>query len=327
MSFDLVQGLIQPAGSAVHSEHLHPMRQTRIFIVEDDELQQEVLKSALDFHGYEVETSADGLDALWKIREGRYDVVLVDYQLPEIDGLAMARLIRDLMGTVACPALIALTGSPDTLADKERVPGSAFDEIIPKCSGLDRLIFAIQRQLKARPSAAAQREAEFALLANDWTEYDASFGSDGGQVDQSAAPRILVVEDDELQQSVLKSALESCGYAVEGAFDGLQAVRMIREGAFDLALVDYKLPEMDGLATGRLILDLLGEGVRPRMIALTSAPTHLIARMADTGSAFDEIVAKSAGLPALLSTVERHLRSSPRSATRRAAAVAFPFAA
>lgn len=305
-------------------EHQRQPRPVRILIVEDDLLQQSVLHSALAYQGYKVEVASNGMDALWKIRENRYDLVLVDYQLPEINGLAMARLIHDLMGEVARPALIALTGSPDLLADEEVVPGIAFDEIMPKSAGLDELVSAIRRHLDARPDAAARQEVEAALFLDGWIGYDTDRGSDDSQGGQPAPPCILVVEDDELQQSMLKSAFESRGFTVEVAFDGFQAVRMIRNGAFDLAVIDYRLPEMDGLAIGRLILDLLNEDTRPRMIGFTSASSHLAGRLAGTGGAFDEIVLKSAGWPTLFATVERHLRSSPRRSTRRAAATVFP---
>ncbi len=302
------------------------LRPIRILIVEDDLLQQDLLNSALVSQGYEVEVASDGMGAFWKVRENKYDLVLIDYQLPEIDGLAMARLIHGLMGEVARPALIALTGSPDCLADKEVVPGIAFDHIVSKSVGLGELVSTIRRHLDARPDAAAREEAGSALFLDDWINYDTDPGSDNGQGGQPAPPCVLVVEDDELQQSVLKSAFEGLGFAVEVASDGLQAVRMIREGAFDLAVVDYQLPEMDGLATGRLIVDLLSEDTRPRMIGFTSATSHLAGRLASTGGAFDEIVPKSAGMHTLFATVERHLRLSPRSSTRRAAANVFPSA-
>ena len=302
-------------------------RPTRILVVGDDPLQQDLLKSALASQGYDVEVASDGISAFWKVREHKYDLVLVDYQLPEIDGLAMARLIHDLMGDVARPALIALTGSPGCLADKEVMPGVTFDHIVSKSAGLAELVSAIRRHLDARPDAAARGEAGSALFLDDWTNYDTDPGSDNGQGGQAAPPCVLVVEDDELQQSVLKSAFEGRGFAVEVASNGLQAVRMIREGAFDLVVVDYQLPEMDGLATGRLIVDLMSEDTRPRMIGFTSAPSHLVGRLTSTGGEFDELVPKAAGMHTLFPAVERHLRLSPRSSTRRAAANVFPSAA
>lgn len=298
----------------------------RILLVEDDPLLQEVFGLVLAAQGYEVETASDGLNALWKVRESRYDLVLCDYKLPEINGLAMARLIRDLVNTSARPALVALTGAPDSLMDKDALPGSAFDEIVAKPVDLGKLVSVVRRQLDARTGAVTRRAAGSGGLGENRAEYDAEPATVGRE-GHPPPPCILVVEDDEVQRSVLKSALEASGYTVRAAVDGFHAVRMLRDGAFDLALVDYQLPEMDGLATGRVILNLVSEDARPRMIAFTSAPCHLVGRAAGSDGAFDEVVAKSDGLPALLAAIERHLRPSPRAATRRAAETVFPSAA
>ena len=312
-------------GFALGPEHQVQPRPARILLVEDDPLLQEIFGSALALQGYEVETACDGLNALWKVRDGRYDLVLCDYKLPEINGLAMARLIRDLVNTAARPALVALTAAPALLTD-EALPGRAFDEIVAKPVDLERLVSIVQRHLDARAGVAMRRDAGFGGLSEGQAGYDAdprSTSQDG----RLSPPCILVVEDDEVQRSVLKFVLEGSGFSVKVAVDGFHAVRMLRDGAFDLALVDYQLPEMDGLATGKLILNLVNEDNRPRMIAFTSAPSSLAGRLAGVDNAFDEVVAKSDGLPALLAALERHLRLSPRATTRRAAEIVFPSAA
>lgn len=295
--------------------------------MEDDPLLQEIFGCTLASQGYEVETASDGLNALWKVRGGEYDLVLCDYKLPEINGLAMARLIRDLVSTTARPALIALTGASASLTDKEAVPGSAFDEIIAKPVNLDMLITTVQRHLDARTDFVMRQDAGFNGFSESPADYDADPVLESSREGQPSPPCILVVEDDEVQRSVLQSALEARGYSVKVAVDGFHAVRLLRGSVFDLALVDYQLPELDGLATGKLILNLVGEDFHPRMIAFTSAHSHLAGRLAGTDSAFDEVVPKSEGLPALLATVERHLLSSPRAATWRAAETVFPSAA
>lgn len=293
------------------------LQSPRILVVEDDDLQREVLRSALARQGYEVGTSSDGLDAVWKVREGSYNLVLVDFQIPEIDGLATAKLMRDLKGEAACPVLIALTAAPDRLTDRDAQSGRAFDEVIAKPLELSDLISSIERHLSTAPDSITLQAAESALLLKIWTEYDGNPDRLDSRDREKMSPRILIVEDDDLQQLILRSALESRGYVVEAVSEGLQAVRMIRDNAYDLVLVDYQLPELDGLAVARLIHDLMPDAMRPRMIALTSAPSHLIGRQKSVGVAFDETVAKSADLAALLATVDRHLHSSPNSATRR----------
>lgn len=120
--------------------------------------------------------------------------------------------------------------------------------------------------------------------------------------------RILIAEDDELQGAALRSALERRGYEVEIVGDGLEAVSRLRTGRYDLALLDYQLPAVDGLVAARLLQDLLHKEDRPRLIALTAAVDGLREREATLGvPTFDTVVSKRDGLPALLTVVEAHL--------------------
>ena len=278
---------------------------TRILVVEDDPLQSTILQSALKTRGYEVETVPDGLAAVWKIREGSYDLVLIDYQLPEIDGMATARLIHDLMGEAARPRMIALTVRPDTVQDREARSGGAFDGVIAKSANLPDLLAKVDQFLLAAADPGARHAAEAALTLQDWIEYDQA----QSRTPMPHTPRILVVEDDPLQQSVLKAALVRLGYDVQATADNLDAVRRIRGGEYDLVLVDYQTPEIDGLAAARLVGSLVAEAVRPKLIALTATPDRLTQWEAVHGKVFDEVVAKSANLPAVLTTVARALQS------------------
>ncbi len=130
--------------------------------------------------------------------------------------------------------------------------------------------------------------------------------------------RLLVVEDDALQQAVLTSALQRRGYEVDIASDGLTAVRMLRAGGYDLALIDYNLPEIDGLSSARLLRDLMSEDDRPKLIAVTAAADSLGSREMSEG-VFDAIVPKQLELSALLTVVDTHLRATTGDQTTRAA--------
>lgn len=280
----------------------------RILVVEDDQLQRSVLQAALRSRGYEVETAADGLDAVWRIRSGSYDLLLIDYLLPEIDGLATARLIIDLMGDAARPRMIALTARPDSLQERETAGGNAFDGIITKSGNIPALLATVDQHLQSVPDRETRREAEAALLLQDWIEFE-SAPPPADPAGEPAPARILVVEDDPLQQTVLKSALARFGYDVQVISNGLDAVRKIRGGGFDLVLVDYQTPEIDGLATARLVGDLVREEVRPRLIALTATPQRLADWEKTSGKVFDAIVGKSSNLPSLFATIARALQS------------------
>lgn len=120
--------------------------------------------------------------------------------------------------------------------------------------------------------------------------------------------RILIAEDDELQGELLRAALSSRGYEAEMVTGGLEAVRRLRTRHYDLALLDYHMPEVDGLAAAQLLQDLVCEQDRPRLIAITAAAQGLAERQQVCGvPSFDAIVSKQIGLTALLDVVDANL--------------------
>ena len=114
---------------------------TRVLVVDDDEAQAMILASSLETVGFEADIVTCGISAIWKATEGRYDVALLDYHLPKIDGLAAARLIGDLMAKEHRPILIARTATPDALAERETADNRAFDVIISKSCNMEALLF------------------------------------------------------------------------------------------------------------------------------------------------------------------------------------------
>lgn len=135
---------------------------SRLLIVEDDRLQQSVLKTVLEGRGYDIEVASDGLTAVRMLREGRFDLALIDYNLPEIDGLASARLVHDLMPDADRPKLIAVTAALDNLGSRDMLDG-AFDAIVPKPLDFAQLLDLIGTQLSA---GAAEQAAQVA--AETW---------------------------------------------------------------------------------------------------------------------------------------------------------------
>jgi len=123
--------------------------------------------------------------------------------------------------------------------------------------------------------------------------------------------RVLIADDDELQGAVLRSVLENRGYEVEIVKDGLSAVRLLRTRRYDLGLLDYRMPEVSGLAAAQLVHDFLSGAECPRLIAVTAAAEELRAKKAAAERWwFDAVVSKQLGLPALLSVIEENLASA-----------------
>lgn len=121
-------------------------------------------------------------------------------------------------------------------------------------------------------------------------------------------PRILVAEDDDLQSAVLRAALEKQGYEVEVVGDGLHAVNLLRTGQFHIGLLDYNLPNMNGLHAAQELQSLFREVDRPRLIAFTVTANELRDREASLGGlTFNAVVPKAQGLETLLSVIGANL--------------------
>lgn len=104
----------------------------RILLVEDDPVAQDLVKGILESRGWVVDTADDGFASLNMLRERSYAAALLDYHLPEMDGYALARLMRDIVHTRQQPLrLIGMTADRHGLAGRRGVD-SLFDDILAK---------------------------------------------------------------------------------------------------------------------------------------------------------------------------------------------------
>ena len=124
---------------------------TRILLVEDDPTSRDLLAALLGSQGHEVDTADDGFGALRLAQEHRYDLVFVDYHLPEMDGYALARLLRTLAETVKPDMkMVAITADRFGLAARRGVD-SVFDAMLSKPIEPDAL-FAFVGGILAPPA-------------------------------------------------------------------------------------------------------------------------------------------------------------------------------
>ena len=287
--------------------------QKRILVAEDDSLQRYLISMFLGWHDYDVHTASNGAEAVRKCLGGGFNVVLMDYKMPIVDGHSAAKLIMDFTRGKASPNIIALTSAPERLREDEADADSVFAAIEGKPWDPQSLLETIEQLEKSPPlgemraSTAAGRAIasgtmhSLPVLVPDMRREIALL--DGQR--PPGPVRVLVVEDDELVRSLLSAALDARQYEVETASNGLEAIGMLEHGHYDVALMDYRLPKIDGLVTAQLVQDLLPRLQRPRFIALTSAPELLRERDTGRASAFDAIVPKSSDMQYVVAAIER----------------------
>ena len=248
------------------------------------------LVEGLENEGFYVDFVGSGVEALQKLRAPFFDVVLIDLQLAKISGTAIAALLRGVAGGYRQPLFIGLAASPEMSVGHL----THFQAILTLPVTAERLVDAIHRARATRHGAVA--------------------GPPKSPPAGGPPGRILLVEDDALFSSILANALREEGYVVECVADGVAALRLTRDGLYDLALIDFQLPGLDGLATAQQAWARHVPGRRPTLIALTGAPGKLLSQDPYRPMLFDEILCKSGGLGAVLRAVRRHLPGPPASA-------------
>ena len=103
----------------------------RILIVEDSVINQKVARALAEKAGYRCEVAANGIEALAAIRERPYDVVLMDVQMPEMDGYTATRRVRGLAGEIARTPVVGMTANA-MKGDREKCLEAGMDDYISK---------------------------------------------------------------------------------------------------------------------------------------------------------------------------------------------------
>ncbi|MCF8041561.1 MAG: response regulator [Desulfarculaceae bacterium] len=209
----------------------------KALVVDDNQTSRDILQFMLESFGFQVkqvESGQECLDELDKAaRDHSYDLVLMDWRMPGMDGLDTARRIRESSQLTPKPAIIMVTAH----GRENVVKSGELDEFIQKPVSPSALLNSIMKTLgKKTPDSflRARREPSRDLLA-------------------IRGARILVVEDNEINQQVAREILEKEGLKIHIADNGHEAVKMVGEMKFDAVLMDIQMPVMDGYQATRRI--------------------------------------------------------------------------
>jgi two-component system sensor histidine kinase/response regulator len=232
-------------GEAKGSGKLIPekLAQLRVLVVDDNPTAREILQEPLSNLTSRVDTVASGKEAIAALQKhdatDAYDIVFMDWRMPGMDGLQTSRYIKSDETLSHPPAIVLVTafGREEVREEAERLQLDGFlVKPVTKSMIVDTLVNVFAAP--GEDTAAAQ----------------------AGEETRLRGARILLAEDNDINQQIAVELLEGAGATVRIANNGREAVDTLSNGPqpppFDMVLMDLQMPEMDGYqATARLRAD------------------------------------------------------------------------
>ncbi len=274
------------AASGVPSE----LTGKHVLVVDDNAINRRILDLQTEAWGLVCAAASSGTEALELVERGdRFDMAILDMHMPEMDGLELAHRLRALRPELALVLYTSLGGAEEL----DPVFASVLAKPVKQSQLFDVLVSLLSDGLTDRP-----------------TEADGPVATLG----ERHPLRILLAEDNNVNQQIALLVLESMGYRADVASNGIEAVEAVVLVPYDLVLMDVQMPEMDGLEATRRIR-ALGSIAQPRIVAMTANAMHGD-REACLEAGMDDYLAK----PIRVEELATALRATPNEADRRATA-------
>jgi len=234
-----------------------PLAGRRLLIVDDNAASRRILATLVSKWNLLSRTAASGAEALAWLRDGeQFDAALIDLRMPGMDGVMLAREIRQLRPSEKFPLiLLSAVGLRD---------------------GLDRTLFAVCLAKPVKPSQL--QEALVGLIGGGSLKPVIATPASSSPTSPPTGPaeshhdeRILLAEDNAVNQKVAVQMLQRLGYRADIVANGLEAIAAAQRQHYDIILMDVQMPEMSGLEATRKLRELWPSGPqRPWIIAITA---------------------------------------------------------
>jgi signal transduction histidine kinase/CheY-like chemotaxis protein/HPt (histidine-containing phosphotransfer) domain-containing protein len=233
----------RPVAERIEAEpRFAPIEGLHLLVVDDNDTNRRLLITLLSSWGCRYDTACDGATALGMLQEHQQagdpiNIALIDYNMPEMDGLELAGLIRE--NPDHADTLLVMLTSLGTRGEASKLKEAGFSAYLNKPIRQQQLHDCLSLLIGRK---CADQPVDEGLITRH-TLREAT----------RHKLRILLAEDNPVNQAVALAMLKKLGYRTDVVANGLEAVEALSRISYDLVLMDCQMPEMDGFeATGRI---------------------------------------------------------------------------
>jgi signal transduction histidine kinase/CheY-like chemotaxis protein/HPt (histidine-containing phosphotransfer) domain-containing protein len=259
----------------------------QVLVVDDNDTNRRILTAHLSAWGMAVRSTSSPREALAWVRSGEaFDLGILDMHMPELDGVALARGIREHRTPTELPLLL-FTSLGRREVDTE---GIDFAAHLTKPIKPSQLFDALASVVAGQPTHVEPRARVRVEL-------------DSGMAHRHPL-RILLAEDNVVNQKLALRLLQLMGYVADVAANGLEVIEALERQGYDVVLMDVQMPEMDGFEASREITRRWPGDDRPRLVAMTANAMQGDRELC-LAAGMDDYVSKPIRVEELVAALER----------------------
>ncbi len=234
----------------------------KILVIDDDGIVRDALKAFLTRSGHSVSCAADGLNGLTLFKNSKFDIAILDREMPNLTGSQVLAKIKDI--SKATPVII-LTGydSSEDAAEYIKAGAASF---ISKAMGLEPLLEEIENFVSSPQSGVGK-----------------NLGKDS---ERREKPKILIADDEEPVRNMLSRFAVSAGFEPIAAANGLEAVEIFKKEKPDIVLLDIYMPVKNGIEA---LEEIISFDSKAAVMMITGNDEQELARICLKKGAFDYI--------------------------------------